>query len=207
MKIVTNKAFTDAFRELETAIRNNYPKSAEATSPVAFYEDKISKKDPDKANYLTHLRQKRNVITHNHSYTGNVTCSDFDIEFLENLTYEVNAVNGVVKDFYVPKKKLPYTTIDGNIASLSEALKRCKDSGTTLYVGSVDETRVYKVDVLDVFRAIGNGMKLTTPIKKLDCLIDVTGYAVDPSTAMSSLGEFNDELPVFSRKKFVGILR
>lgn len=64
VKLAKNEDFINAFRELERVIRDNFQKSSENTSSVAFYETLISKDNTDMSNYLTHLRQKRNIITH-----------------------------------------------------------------------------------------------------------------------------------------------
>lgn len=206
MKIVDNKVFIDSFRELERAIRDNFPKM-ESTSPVMFYEERLSKTDVDKAGYLTHLRQKRNLITHNSAYTDKAVCSDFDVEFINGIIYEVNATNGLVKDFYKPFKSLPVVSESDTLKTLLEVCQAKKklDGFHHVYVVNDDKTSIGTISFESILSEIAKGKRMTAKVKTLDGIVPIT-ETVDSTAPMPSTEDVKKPVPVVSRKKLVGVL-
>lgn len=204
VKLAKNEDFINAFRELERVIRDNFQKSSENTSSVAFYETLISKDNTDMSNYLTHLRQKRNIITHNATYTDNVAVTDFDIEFLNDIIYKINAQNGIVKDFYKPFKSLPAVFDTDAVKAICEVCKAAKKPIDSVFVLNADKTKIGIINLSDVFGEIAAGKKLTSKISTLQGIADIP-YSVDVSTPMSDIKD-KRPVPVTSRKKLVGLL-
>lgn len=204
MKLVKNEDFINIFRELERVIRDNFQKSTESTSPVAFYETMINQEDAAKSNYLAHLRQKRNVIVHNAGYADNVAVTDFDIEFLNGIIYEINARNGIVKDFYKPFKSLPAVSETDTVKTLCEVYKFKKAAVSDVFVLNEDKTKIGVISASAVLSEIADGKRMTSKISTLQGIVDMS-YSIDVNTPMSDVSG-KRPIPVVSRKKLVGLL-
>lgn len=204
MKLVKNEDFINVFRELERVIRDNFQKSSESTSPVAFYETMIGSEDSVKSNYLTHLRQKRNIIVHNAAYANNVAVTDFDIDFLNSIIYEINAQNGVVKDFYKPFKSLSVVSETDTVKALCDVYKSKKMTGSDVYVLNEDKTKIGVISAAAILSEIADGKRMTSKISTLQGIVDMP-YSVDVNMPMSDVSG-KRPMPVMSRKKLVGLL-
>lgn len=204
MKLVKNEDFINVFRELEHIIRDNFQKSSQSTSPVAFYETMISAEDAVKSNYLTHLRQKRNIIVHNAAYANNVAVTDFDIDFLNDIIYEINARNGIVKDFYKPFKNLSAVSETDTIKTLCDVYKSKKMTDSDVYILNADKTKIGVISAAAILSEIADGKRMTSKISTLQGIVDIP-YFVDVNTPMSDVSG-KRPMPVMSRKKLVGLL-
>lgn len=204
MKLVKNEDFISLFRELERVIRDNFQKSSESTSPVAFYETMISAEDAVKSNYLTHIRQKRNIIVHNAAYADNVAVTDFDIDFLNGIIYEINARNGIVKDFYKPFKSLSAVSETDTIKTLCDVYKSKKMTGSDVYVLNTDKTKIGVISAAAVLSELADGKRMTSKVSTFQGIVDIP-YSIDINVPVSDVGG-KRPIPVMSRKKLVGLL-
>ena len=211
MKLVSSQDFLTMFKQVEKAIRDVYTDECKnATSPVAFYEDKISKEELDRSNFLMHLRQKRNIITHNPTYADLIPVTDTDIEFLNQIYIDVMSVNGIIKDFYIPFKQYKKIACVTESNTLGEALtavtKLAEDSvrkNKYVYILNDDKTTVNYITFYDLL-CIAATTRASVKIKNLTSKFKTLPDPVDISAPISD--NLKKPVPVMSRKKIVGIL-
>lgn len=202
MKLMKIEDFINVFRELERVIRDNFQESQQSSSPVAFYESVLGA--ADKSNYLTHLRQKRNIIVHNAVYADKIAVTDFDIDFLNSIIYDINAEKGIVKDFYKPFKSLPAVSETDTVKTLCDVYKSKKMTSGDVYVLNADKTKIGVISASAILSEIADGKRMTSKVSTLQGIVDMLHF-VDVSAPISVVAG-KRPIPVVNHKKLVGLL-
>lgn len=205
MKSVSSKMFLDTYKALEQAVRENYPEvQSQANGPVMFYEQE--KASDDVANKLRYLRTMRNILAHNAGFDSFISVTDLHISFMNELTKEIESVNGTVKDCYKTFAKLPSL---GPMCTLQDAcdIFACKNAAI-VFVPSEDKTKVSYITHKDVVMALADGK---TKAVKLCRMPGIVTYGiekgVDIDTPLSRIDSIRIlPLPVVKNKKIVGML-
>lgn len=205
MKSVSSKMFLDVYKELEQAIRENYPEvQSQANGPVMFYEQE--KASDDVANKLRYLRLMRNILAHNAGFDSFIAVTDVHINFMIELTKEIESVNGTVKDRYKTFAKLPSL---GPMCTLQDACDIfASKNASIIFVPSEDKTKVSYITYKDIVMALADGK---TKSVKLCRMPGVVTYGIDKGVDIDTPLKRVDmvrvlPLPVVKSKKIVGML-
>lgn len=205
MKQIKAEKFLDKYKELENTLRNHM----ENITMIAYEELLKNNGQTIESDKLRYLRTMRNLIVHVPEMKDFVCVCEEHIDFMNEIIFKIESVDGIVKDQYQTIAK------SGALSLASDTLLTASENfisknKSILPVVDFDKNKVWYVSDRDVIAFIVDGGKASTKLSKyldrMDEFINPLENGVSYALPLNKVPEHTKPIPVVKGNKIVGFI-